>query len=94
MSAWLTQAENGSRRCPNPTNEATIRSRPLVVNLARNILRARRKLGLTQAELARRAGIRVQTLNRIEEAKNPPAVATVDKIDRLSSKPKKKHARG
>ena len=35
--------------------------------LAQDILRQRRALGLTQAELARRAGIRVETLNRLEQ---------------------------
>ena len=49
---------------------------------ARAILRARRKLGLSQAELARRAGIRAETLNRIEHGKNTPSVPTIAKIDR------------
>ena len=35
-------------------------------SLARKIISARRQAGLTQAELARRAGIRPETLNRIE----------------------------
>src|SRR5688572_26370766 len=42
---------------------------------ARDIITARRRLGLSQAELARRAGIRVETLNRIERAKMTPSVA-------------------
>jgi DNA-binding XRE family transcriptional regulator len=46
------------------------------------ILRARRKLGLSQAELARRAGIRPETLNRIEQGRNKPSVPTIAKIDR------------
>ena len=50
--------------------------------LARDILRQRRALGLSQAELARRAGIRPETLNRIEQGKHTPSVPTVDKIDR------------
>jgi transcriptional regulator with XRE-family HTH domain len=37
---------------------------------------------LSQAELARRAGIRVETLNRIEKAKVTADVATMEKIDR------------
>lgn len=44
-------------------------------------LRARRKeAGLTQAELARRAGIRPETLNRIERGKVEPDFATVRKL--------------
>src|SRR5438034_744778 len=57
----------------------------LAVIQARNILRARRKLGLSQAELARRAGIRPETLNRIEHAKSKPNVKTMAKIDRALS---------
>jgi DNA-binding XRE family transcriptional regulator len=49
---------------------------------ARDILRARRKLGLSQVELARRAGIRPETLNRIEHGRNKPSVPTIAKIDR------------
>lgn len=51
-------------------------------SLARDIMRHRRQLGLSQAELARRAGIRPETLNRIEQGKRSPSVRTVEKIDR------------
>jgi DNA-binding XRE family transcriptional regulator len=54
----------------------------LAVIQARDILRARRKRGLSQAELARRAGIRPETLNRIEQGRNKPSVPTIAKIDR------------
>ena len=54
----------------------------MAVIQARDIIRARRKLGLSQAELARLAGIRPETLNRIENAKNKPNVATIERIDR------------
>ena len=53
---------------------------------ARDILRARRKLGLSQADLARRAGIRAETLNRIEKGKNTASVPTIAKIDRALNK--------
>jgi DNA-binding XRE family transcriptional regulator len=52
------------------------------VVLARKLIRRRRQAGLTQAELARRAGVRVETLSRLEHAKHSPNVATVDKIVR------------
>jgi ribosome-binding protein aMBF1 (putative translation factor) len=54
----------------------------VAASLARDIIRTRRCVGLSQAELARRAGIRVETLNRIERMKGPPTVRTVEKIDR------------
>jgi DNA-binding XRE family transcriptional regulator len=49
--------------------------------LARDIIRDRQRVGWSQAELARRAGIRVETLNRIETGKHTPSVSTIDKID-------------
>jgi HTH-type transcriptional regulator / antitoxin HipB len=51
------------------------------VSLARKIIRDRRRLGLTQADLARRAGIRPESLNRIEQGKVMPSLPTVEKID-------------
>jgi len=52
------------------------------VLLARKIIRRRRAIGLTQAVLAKRAGVRAETLSRLEHAKHSPNVATVDKIVR------------
>jgi len=50
-------------------------------SLARKIIRERRAAGLAQAELARRAGIRPETLNRIEKGRTTPDVATIAKIE-------------
>jgi len=51
-------------------------------SLARKIVKMRRMAGLSQADLARRAGIRPETLNRIERGKTTPDVATIAKIQR------------
>src|SRR4051812_8304311 len=51
--------------------------------MARDIIQARRRAKLSQAELARRAGIRVETLNRIERARMTASAATVEKLDRV-----------
>jgi DNA-binding XRE family transcriptional regulator len=50
--------------------------------IARDIVRDRIAAGLTQRELARRAGIRVETLCRIETGKHTASVPTIDRIDR------------
>ena len=54
--------------------------------LARKIMRRRRAAGLSQVALAKRAGIRPETLNRLEQGKHTPTVETVNKIDRALSK--------
>jgi DNA-binding XRE family transcriptional regulator len=51
-------------------------------SLSRKIIKARRMAGLSQAELARRAGIRPETLNRIEKGRTTPDVASIAKIER------------
>ena len=51
-------------------------------SIARGIIRDRVKAGLNQKELARLAGIRVETLCRIETGRHLPSVTTVEKIDK------------
>jgi DNA-binding XRE family transcriptional regulator len=48
--------------------------------LARRLAQRRRLTGLTQVELARRAAIRVETLNRIERGRTTPDFSTVRKL--------------
>jgi DNA-binding XRE family transcriptional regulator len=50
--------------------------------MARKIIAARCAVGLSQAALARSAGIRVETLNRLEKAKHTPDLATMAKINK------------
>jgi transcriptional regulator with XRE-family HTH domain len=50
--------------------------------LARQIIRRRQAAGWTQAELARQARVRVETVSRLESGKHAPTVTTVDKLDR------------
>ncbi len=55
----------------------------LRVGLARKLIKRRWAVGLSQAEVARRAGIRPETLNRIEKAKVTADTATVSQIARV-----------
>ena len=52
------------------------------VIIARQIIRGRKAAGWTQAELAARAGIRQETISRIETGKHSPGLKTMAKIDR------------
>lgn len=58
----------------------------LRADLARDLIKRRWAAQLTQAELARLAGIRHETLNRLERAKVTPDPATVKKIVRALEK--------
>jgi transcriptional regulator with XRE-family HTH domain len=46
------------------------------------VIRDRVALDLTQRELARLAGIRVETLCRIETGRHTASTGTIDKLDR------------
>ena len=63
------------------------------VGLARKLIRRRWGVGLSQAEVARRAGIRAETLNRIEKAKVTADTATVTKISQVLDKAEREQPR-
>ncbi len=48
--------------------------------LAKRLTMRRKRAGLSQAELARNAGVRVETLNRIERGKTTPDFSTIRKL--------------
>lgn len=50
-------------------------------SLARKLIRQRLDAGLSQKELARIAGVREETICRLEGGRNTPSVATVDRIE-------------
>jgi ribosome-binding protein aMBF1 (putative translation factor) len=54
----------------------------LRASIARRIIRDRITAGLSQKELARLAGIRVETLCRIETGRHTASVPSIEKIDR------------
>lgn len=54
----------------------------LRVVAARRLIRERRALGWSQVELARRAGVRVETLSRLEHGKHSASAATMEKLQR------------
>jgi DNA-binding XRE family transcriptional regulator len=62
------------------------------VGLARKLIKRRWGVGLSQAEVARRAGIRAETLNRIEKAKVTADTATVTKVVGVLGKAEREQA--
>lgn len=66
-------------------------------SIARDIVRARVGAGLSQRELAKRAGVRVETLCRIETGKQTPSTATIAKLERAledTARKRTKRSRG
>ena len=79
--------KHGEPELPKPDAKGNYPAQEaLQVSIARSLLRRRLACGLSQQELARRAGIRAETLSRIESAKHSPGVATVEKLDRALTK--------
>jgi len=49
-------------------------------SIGRDLLRRRKRAGLTQSKVAAKAGIRLETLSRIENGRANPTFATVRRI--------------
>lgn len=49
---------------------------------ARKLIQERAAAGLSQAKLARKAGLRVETVSRLERGKHIPDLATAERISR------------
>lgn len=49
-------------------------------SIGRSLRRARRRAGMTQSQVAARAGIRLETLSRLENGRGNPTVRTVRRI--------------
>jgi DNA-binding XRE family transcriptional regulator len=52
------------------------------VDIAREVVRRRIAAGMTQQELAKRVGIRAETISRLEAGKHLPRIETMERIDR------------
>ena len=62
---------------PEPLPDGNYPAREyMLASIARDITRHRRRVGLTQVELARRAGIQPETLCRVESGKYSPTIGT------------------
>lgn len=50
------------------------------LSIGRDLRHKRKKVGLTQPQVAAKAGIRLETLSRLENGRGNPTVATVKRI--------------
>lgn len=49
-------------------------------NLGKNLRAARKKLGLTQEDVAQRSGVQAGEISRIERGQRDPQISTVEKL--------------
>ena len=64
------------------------------ISLARNLIRDRKSVGLSQERLAKLAGIRQETVSRLETGKHIATPGTIAKIDRVIVAARKRLAKG
>ena len=87
-AALLRVCEAAGTPC-HPTLDRThdaLRDPPEAGVLAARLVERRRASGLSQVELARRAGVRVETLNRIERGRTTPDFSTIRKLVRAMNR--------
>jgi DNA-binding XRE family transcriptional regulator len=90
----LIKADEWEPPMPEPNADGNYPAfEALRVSLARKIIRHRRRVRLTQAELARRAGMRLASLLRIEQGTVTPSARSIDKIDRALKEAEAKAAK-
>ena len=63
------------------------------ISLARNLIRDCKSVGLSQERLAELAGIRQETVSRLESGKNSASPGTIAKIDRVIVAARKRMAK-
>jgi ribosome-binding protein aMBF1 (putative translation factor) len=73
---------------PRGDAHGTVPAREAIdVSIARDLASERIRRGWTQTELARRSGVRLETISRIESGKHIPRQETLLKLDRALAQP-------
>ena len=63
------------------------------ISLARNLIRDRKAVGLSQERLAELAGVRQETISRLESGKHTASPQTVGKLDKAIAAVRKRQAK-
>jgi ribosome-binding protein aMBF1 (putative translation factor) len=91
--ALIRQSAGLGSRQPNPLADGSYTLEHVRISLANKMAARRKAAGLTQQQLAKRAGIRVETISRLESALHMPSVRTFEKLERaLKSRARKPFA--
>jgi len=79
-------------KLPPPLPDGTYSLQHVRISLANKVASRRKAAGITQAQLARLARVRVETISRLENGLHMPNTTTFDKIDRALTKVSKRRA--
>jgi DNA-binding XRE family transcriptional regulator len=69
-------------KLPPPAPDGTYTLEHVRISLAKKMAARRKSAGLTQVRLAALAGVRVETISRLENGRHMPGTRTFDKIER------------
>ena len=80
----LTAGKDTMPRLPKADRKGDRPAREtIMVMIAQDLIAARKKAKMTQAELAEAAGVRLETISRLENARHVPSARTMAKIDKV-----------
>jgi DNA-binding XRE family transcriptional regulator len=65
-----------------PPRDGSYTNQDVRVSLANKMAARRKAAGMTQQQLAKRAGVRVETISRLENAMHMPGARTFEKLER------------
>ena len=77
---------------PQPLTDGSFGLEHVRISLANKMTARRKAAGLTQAQLARFARVRVETISRLENGLHMPSVRTFDRIERALNRAAKRPA--
>ena len=85
-------ADGKALKVPPPSQDGSYSLEHVRISLANKMVARRKAAGLTQAQLARQAGVRVETISRLENGLHMPGVRTFDRIERALNRAAKRPA--
>jgi DNA-binding XRE family transcriptional regulator len=85
-------AKGGLVKMPPPLRDGSFTLQHVRISLASKMSARRKAVGLTQAQLARLARVRVETISRLENGLHMPSIRTFDRIERALSRSAKRPA--
>jgi len=85
-------AETREMKAPPPLPNGSFTIEHVRISLANKVAARRKTAGLTQAQLAKLARVRIETISRLENGLHMPSARTFDRIERVLNRAAKRPA--